>query len=502
MEIQRTRFLISDVAEFAGIPVPRLRSWERAGLLRPERSAGAVRVYGVEEVALARLIKRSLDNPGRRGSLQRLARRLERGELRPGPEDYSGLEGRLPGPTEVMVGVEWRSVLEAVGDFVVVADRGGEIAYTNPALRVALGRDDSAAVGIPGDELPLRWTARTGVPQRDIRLVFRSPHGEERTTMWQTAPLPGTGGASGGALAIGRDVGSEQARAQAREDQLAVAAHDLRAPVATILGHLQLARRVLASVGQLANFPEDPRSARSDPVVTTTETATLAPPWLPRLVRHLEMAESSTRDLIRSMETLLDASAAAAGALGQHLVPAPLDLRELFVSAVAQARSLSSRHRFVLGLPEEPVIIMGDSVRLREVFDNLLGNAVKFSPEGGQVEITLQLLSDLPYPSDMPDTLDVPGWVVASVADEGIGIPAGDLPRVFDRYWRGQGMVAAVRGSGLGLYTSRAIVAAHGGQIWVERTEIAEEEASDDQKGGWHGTVMAVALPLVMREEG
>jgi signal transduction histidine kinase len=91
---------------------------------------------------------------------------------------------------------------------------------------------------------------------------------------------------------------------------------------------------------------------------------------------------------------------------------------------------------------------------------------------------------------------------VARVADEGIGIPTGDLPRLFERYWRGQGVVGAMRGSGLGLYTSRAIVAAHGGQIWVERTEIAEEEVPDDQRSVWHGTVMAVALPLATREDG
>jgi signal transduction histidine kinase len=502
MEIQRTRFLISDVAEFTGIPEPRLRSWERAGLLRPERSAGAVRVYGVEEVARARLIKRSLDNPGRRGSLQRIARRLESGELRPGPEDYSGLEGLLPGPTEVMVGVEWRSVLEAVGEFVVVADRDGKTIYANPTLRVVLGSDDSAAVGIPGDELLLRWTARTGVPQQDVRLVLRGPHGEERTTVWQTAPLSGLANASGGAVAIGRDIGPEQARAQAREDQLAVAAHDLRAPVGSILGNLQLARRVLASAGRLANSPEGPRSARCGPAATPTEAAALAPPWLSRLARHLEMAENSTRHLLNSMETLLDASAAAAGALGQRLVPAHLDLRELILSAEAQARSLSTRHRFVLGLPEEPVFVMGDPVRLREVFDNLLGNAVKFSPEGGQIQIALELLGDLPDFSGTPGAFGAPGWVVVRVADEGIGIPADDLPRLFDRYWRGQGMVGAVRGSGLGLYTSRAIVTAHGGQIWVQRTDIAEEEARDDQRGGWHGTVMAVALPLATREEG
>jgi signal transduction histidine kinase len=461
-----------------------------------------VRVYGVEEIARARLIKRSLDNPGRRGSLQRLARRLERGELRPGPEDYSGLEGLLPGRTEVMVGVEWRSVLEAVGEFVVVADRAGEIIYANPALHMALGLDNSAAVRIPGDELLLGWTARTGVSQRDVRLVLRGSHGEERTTVWQTAPLSGPANVSGGAVAIGRDVGPEQASAQAREDQLAAAAHDLRAPLGSILGHVQLARRVLASAGQLANSPVGPRSARCGPAETAPEAAMVTPPWISRLARHLDMAESSTRDLLHSMETLLDASAAAAGALGQHLVPATLDLRELILSAVAQARSFSTRHRFELGLPEEPVIVMGDSVRLREVFDNLLGNAVKFSPEGGQIEIALELLGDLPYSSGTPGASGSPGWVLARVADEGIGIPAGDLPRLFERYWRGQGVVGAMRGSGLGLYTSRAIVAAHGGQIWVERTQIAEEEVPDDQGSVWHGTVMAVALPLVTREDG
>jgi MerR family transcriptional regulator, light-induced transcriptional regulator len=83
--------LIADVAALTGVPPPQLRSWEQAGLIHPRRSPNAIRLYSIEDVARVRLVKRSLINPGRRGSLRRLVKALAAGTLAPGPEDYEGL---------------------------------------------------------------------------------------------------------------------------------------------------------------------------------------------------------------------------------------------------------------------------------------------------------------------------------------------------------------------------------------------------------------------------
>jgi signal transduction histidine kinase len=520
VETQPDRFLIADVAALTGVPVPQLRSWERAGLLCPAHSARGVRVYGVEDVARARLIKRSLVNPGRRGSLRRLAQRLASGELLPGPSDYAGLEGPRAAPTEALVGVGWRAVFDALADFVAVADRDGAVAYVNPALRAALGLGDgwprpsgprAPDVGSPAgalfdaDGLLLGWTARTGAPQRDVRAVLRGADGAERQTLWQTTALPGRDGFPAGAVAVGRDVTAERALAQAQEDQLASAAHDLRAPIATVLGHLQLARRVVAAEGQ-AQVQTD---ALPTSLLEEADAASLASPPGParyaRLARHLEMAESGTRDLLRSMETLLDASAAASGGLAQRLDAAPVDLNEVVRQAVDQVRLLTTRHRVTQSHPAERLVVVGDGARLREVLDNLLSNAVKYSPDGGPIDVELEAAADASAFGARQEALGAPGWAVIRVADAGIGVPAADVHRVFDRYWRGELAARSVRGTGLGLYTSRAIVAAHGGHIWVERTAVASETTSgradtDEGNAGWHGTVMAVALPLAPRE--
>jgi signal transduction histidine kinase len=94
---------------------------------------------------------------------------------------------------------------------------------------------------------------------------------------------------------------------------------------------------------------------------------------------------------------------------------------------------------------------MGDHDRLVQVLSNLLGNAIKFTPEGGNVRVHVSRTGD---------------QVVASVADTGIGIKPTDLPHVFERFWRADG--SSTKGAGLGLSIAHGIIEAHGGKIWAE----------------------------------
>ncbi len=128
--------LIADVAALTGVPPPQLRSWEQAGLIHPRRSPNAIRLYSIEDVARVRLIKRSLINPGRRGSLRRLVKALTAGTLAPGPEDYEGLITTTAMSALLAAAQYWAAVVGALADPVVVCDIDGMMTYANEALRV------------------------------------------------------------------------------------------------------------------------------------------------------------------------------------------------------------------------------------------------------------------------------------------------------------------------------------------------------------------------------
>lgn len=485
-----TTYLISDVVALAGVSAPQLRSWERAGLLQPARSSGGVRVYAAEDVARVRLIRRSLDNPGRRGSLRRLAERLAADDLRAGPEDWAGLDGRPAGPSDVIVGIGWQAVVDALPAPVAVWDRDGVLAHANPALTALLtqpgpdggptldpapsdtARSDTASLGdilAAAGPLSPRWVARVGVPQEEVPLIL--PVGPlEGRTVWHAVPLLGPDGAPRGAAGLGRDISGEALAHLAREGRLAAAARDLRAPLGVVLGNLELARRVQAHGG------------RAHGGLLPVRIAGFPPPADDRLAHHLEAAEVGARGVLRALDTLLDAAAAAAGDLLAALDPADVDLARLAADAVDHAAATTRRHTLRVQRPDHPVSVAGDRTRLRELLDNLLANALAFSPDGGPVELRLAA-----------EERDGCPWALLRIEDRGVGIPADDLPFVFQRYRRGRDAARSVRGSGLGLYAARAIASAHGGDLWVERTATRDEATGPD---GWHGTIVALALPL------
>jgi signal transduction histidine kinase len=482
---QDATFLIADVSELTGVPPPQLRSWEEAGILHPRRSPNATRLYSVEDVARVRLIKRSLLKPGRRGSLRRIAKDLAGGTLVTSPEDFAGLPC-APEPRAISDAAYWQAVVAAMDVLVVVCDSAGRMTSMNPALRSLLPSDPGASeAGQPArsldgeplpailEALPLRWSAVTGTQHRDVVLTLPGTAHAQVQTSWEVTPLRDEGGAVIGAVAMGRIV--PPTASLLPEDWLAVAAHDMRNPVTAVLGRLQLARLRSASL------------------------ASSAGPAARELDLHLAAAERSTENLIRVMDTVLDASAAARGALLHHLEPEGVDLRLVAEQAVEHAQRQASRHTVTMSTPSTGLVVAGDRVRLRQVLDNLLANAIKYSPDGGDISLQLDtaaaLTTLLPSLDGASEVVVDPagGWVSVRIADTGLGMPAAALPHVFERYWRVTDTAQGIRGTGLGLYVCRAIVAAHGGHIWVERSvSVAESAATAD---GWHGTVMVLVLP-------
>jgi signal transduction histidine kinase len=153
----------------------------------------------------------------------------------------------------------------------------------------------------------------------------------------------------------------------------------------------------------------------------------------------------------RLIRDLLDVANIQAGSLRLDLRPLPPGT--LAAIAVDQATPQAAAQRVRLGLAVEPALpaVLADRDRIVQVLSNLLGNALKFTPEGGDIEVRVW--------ADGP-------WVCFSVRDSGPGIAPEHLPRVFDRFW--QLNRADRRGAGLGLTISKDLVERHGGTIGVE----------------------------------
>ncbi len=238
---------------------------------------------------------------------------------------------------------------------------------------------------------------------------------------------------------------AERAAVQAKQDFLSVVSHELRTPITSITGYSQLLHRRLAREGS---------AAVGSPTATHLQV--------------VEVIEEQTKVLGRLVDDLLELSRLQGGRLS--FVMEPVDLAEIARDAVAGLppdRS-GTPPRVVLEAPMT-VPVHGDAVRLRQVFDNLLSNALKYSPSGSSVTVTVEGRGE---------------GVEISVADQGVGIPPEEQTRVFEPFIRPGAAAEGDRGLGLGLSICRDIVAAHGGKIWVESCQ-------------GQGSVFRFCLPLI-----
>lgn len=179
-------------------------------------------------------------------------------------------------------------------------------------------------------------------------------------------------------------------------------------------------------------------------------------PLAPAQRQTLQIIADSSRRLIHLISTLLDLSKMEAGMMTYQI--APTDLYRVAESSIAKIRLLAeSRHiQIVVDSPNGGLWMPLDGTRLEQVLDNLLSNALKFSPAGGAVSIRMVRM---PQEKIMKIV----------VSDSGPGIPPEDLPHIFERFYQGRRQrKTAVAGSGLGLALAKKIVEAHGGRIWAE----------------------------------
>ena len=209
-------------------------------------------------------------------------------------------------------------------------------------------------------------------------------------------------------------------------------AHDLKSPLQVIKSQAQLLRR---------------RLRRNQPITDDVLETRLS---------QIEDSVVRSTDMINEM---LDASRLRSGE-PLELMLEETDLAPLVTDAVDAYRRMSDRHDLVVDLPDEPLIGMWDRPRIGRVLANLLSNAVRYSPEGGQITVTARREDD-----------GEDAWAVVAVRDDGMGIPLADQAHVFEAYRRGGNVEGNVRGTGIGLAGCKQITEQHGGTIELESVE-------------------------------
>ena len=218
-----------------------------------------------------------------------------------------------------------------------------------------------------------------------------------------------------------------EAAVAARDEFLSIAAHELKTPMTTLRGTVQLGLRRLEQDGEVDSK---------------------------RLERYLRTINEHSAKLVRLTEQLLDVSRIESGQLS--LERSELDVVPLVQAVVDATQARTSHHRISLQTPDAPPTLVADALRLEQVLTNLLDNAVKYSPDGGAIGVGVA-----------ERTTNGKRELEISVRDHGLGVPPEHLPRIFERLYQGHTMSYSP-GMGLGLYVARQIVELHGGRIEVE----------------------------------
>lgn len=335
---------------------------------------------------------------------------------------------------------ELESIHASMVDGVSVCDASGRITLVNDATTRFTGVSRRQAYGQTLETytklIDLRHVDGTPVSVADLPLaralageaVKSAPLCSEHTgkkvfVETNAAPLRNDAGEIVGAVAVDRDVSEMLAFDQLKDQFVRVAAHELKTPIAIMKGYAQL---LLRSADDLP-----------------------AP-----VAGSLSAIERGANRIERLVNDLLDLSQLQLGRL--EVRSEKVDMAELVEVVTRRVASTTKKHTLRI-VEAEPVVVRGDRARLEQVVGNLLDNAVRYSPRGGEIEISVVLRE---------------GAAEVSVRDHGVGIPADKQERVFQCFYRPHTDTPYdYGGMGVGLYISREIVTRHGGSMWFTSQE-------------------------------
>ena len=359
-------------------------------------------------------------------------------------------------------------ILRGIADGIVAEVPGGKLVYANDVAAHATGYTsaqamldatsperlqrfvimDEAGQPLPAAQLPGRRALQGEEHPSQIIRYRNLDTGHERWTTVQARPVRDAHNQTVMSIAIMHDITAEKeaeaerarslareqaARAEAeaavrlRDQFLSIAAHELRTPLTTLMGNIQLFQRRAKRDGHL---PE-------------------------RDQRTLYVINDQVGRLNKMVQALLDVSRLEQGQLSIEHVP--LDLCALVRQVVAEVRSTLDTHVIHLLCPDGPLLVNGDALRLEQVLQNLIQNALKYSPQHDSITVEVRQQSD---------------WVYVAVQDHGIGIPQSAMPQLFQRFYRADNVEKQnISGMGIGLYVVNEIITLHGGEITVDSAE-------------------------------
>lgn len=345
------------------------------------------------------------------------------------------------------------AIVKNTSDGIVLLDAERRVISMNPAMEALSGWTTEEVLGRPCSEIfrsrdqsgksicdtncPLlkAMTLGDAVPYAEVTITTKEGKTRDLSVSYARLHLPSSGAGYG--LAISRDITKVKEAEKLKDEFASLLSHDLRQPVAAIHGNAQVLRRRL-----------------------------LREKWPQDVAENVEAIVAGARQLNQMIADLVDTTRLESGRLEpcRH----PVSLPELVSSVIRAQMQPELRGRVRVEVAGDLPAVKVDPERLERVLANLLGNALKYSPQDGEVLVGLRAEGN---------------EAVISVADRGIGVPAEDLCRVFDRFYRAKTGFKA-DGLGLGLYIARLLVEAHGGRIWAE------------SEGHGKGSVFYVALPL------
>jgi PAS domain S-box-containing protein len=338
------------------------------------------------------------------------------------------------------------AILYSASDGIIVADAEGEIIQANPVAQAWLTQTLS-----PKDAARLQQAVRDLVQRTNSQgTTAEASDVEQPETILEltgldlelkSAPISAPGVEDAAAVVAVHDVSHLKALNRMKSHFVTNVSHELRTPVTTIKLYVALMQKT---------SPQDKK-------------------WS----KYLDALAQETDHQARLVEDILQISRIDAGRL--EMSPHPTALNELVYTAVESQQGMAESHKLTLEYrPEEPApTTLVDPERMAQVLDNLLSNAIRYTPAGGRVIVTTGI-----------EKTKGRAWATVTVADTGIGIPDDELMHVFDRFFRGaEPRSMQIPGTGLGLAIVKEIVELHGGWVTVESTAGV-------------GTTFTVWLPL------
>lgn len=328
------------------------------------------------------------------------------------------------------------ALLDSAADGIIIMGSDHQIEKCNQAFARIMRKDVSMIQGQTHEGV-IRWESlQQGQSLEEAELSgwpltananlyvegnLRRPDGDLIPVGITYAPLLSGEGKLINVIASVRDITHFREAEELKSVFVSVVSHELKTPVALIKGYVGTLRREDVS-------------------------------WDSEIVQDsLKVIEDEADRLTELIENLLDASRLQAGGFSLSLAEIKIDRLASEVAERIQANT--EKHKILVQFPDQFPTIVGDQNRLEQVFYNLLENAVKYSPEGGEIRVSGQIRSK---------------QIIVCVQDQGSGISREDIPHVFDRFYRANEAAKNTQGAGLGLYLSRAVVDAHNGRIWVE----------------------------------